>query len=96
MVYLPTCGLIFVIVNVGKTISYMDPMSICSSKVVQIDQYQPLGSEVGAAMDCGRPINKAPVIFPSKLLQDFGSKENMFSGHLEEKPSDKGKSSSLL
>ena len=46
-------------------------------------------------MDCGRPIDKAPVIFPSKLLQDFGSKEKMFSGHLEDKPSDNGKSSSL-
>jgi len=38
--------------------------------------------QVGAAMDCGRPIDKAPVIFPSKLLQDFGSKEHMFSGYV--------------
>lgn len=35
-------------------------------------------------MDCGdRPIAKAPVIFPSKLLQDVGnSKEHMFSGYV--------------
>ena len=46
------------------------------------------GSQVGAAMDCGRPIDKAPVIFPSKLLQDVASKEHMFSGHLEKSPSD--------
>lgn len=40
-------------------------------------------------MDCGRPIDKAPVIFPSKLLQDVeATKEHMFSGHLEKSPSD--------